>query len=295
MQFELILGFLLLVQLTKIYNSIVVLYAKYVKLYNDIKNMLSSVQTEEVAVHDGIFNMECESPITAGKIAGIRNGVIYWTSSISDYEEITDGTSTWNIGITSWVVRNLSLTSDGWMVLYQLQTPGLSNTLRFKLYDTSFVATAVDTTITGINAIRSCRLVVGYDGTSVYCSGDGNFEDYESYPDHTSNREVYYAVAVVNLTTGSITYEDNKLGIIWGSDFYPVDDMFIYTPKPIYAPFLSGCLNSPSPYFSHRNGLLNCNVGGGVYGIGYRNMYFDGTYLYRVLDGTKSILQKQIL
>ncbi len=307
MQFELILGFLLLTQLTTIYNYIVLLYAKYRELYDDIKNMLSAVQTDEVAVHDGIFNIECQSPTGYTYLIGVRSGVAYWTSAASSYATISDGSSTWSIAIANWDVKSIALTSGGWMVMYD----GTSATVeagkkRFKLYDLSFTATATDLTLDGVAINRSCKSLIGYDGTSVYCTGSGDYSEYIASSSTDSNDLVYYAVAVVNMTTGALTYEDNKMGLIWGADFYPIDDTFVYASKPIYTPFIYGCARNK---FVYRTGSVQYGFGVNQFVLSGNSasdyvLMFDGTYVYRIfqskslLSGTKhvvSLLQKQIL
>jgi len=295
MQLEMILGFLLMTQLTKMYNSIVLLYDRYKYLYDDIKNMLSTTQTEEVAIHDGIFNIKYQSPIGYGTLVGIRNGIIYWTNSSSNYEDISDGLTTWSISITNWRVISIALTSSGWLVMYGGKTATVeSGKKRFKLYDTSFTATTIDLTVDGLAINKSCKSVIGYDGTSVYCSGSTGPSFFGS------------AVSVVDIITGAITYQDSKMGLMWGADFYPMDDTFIYASKPIYAPFIYGCCRNG---WVRNTGVVQYGFQVGQLSLGgdnYHNRYvlfFDGTYVYRLLQSECStygvqcrvtILQKQI-
>lgn len=308
MQFELLLGFLLVVQVTKIHNFITHLYAKYKDLYGDIIGMLSSVQTEKVEIHDGIFSLDCTAPTGFTHVVGIINGVVYWTNVTSDREAITDGVSNWNVGMANWTVVNYCLTKDGWLVMYRGDYGTVeANKLRFKLYDTSFVAAALDLTVDGTNVLRSCKYVLGYDGTNIYCMGDGDFSEYIVYGMDQSNKLVYYATAVINGATGVLSFLDSKLGLIWGSDFYPIDDTFIYASKPIYTPFLFGLVDSTrSAATTLTSGLFPCNVGGVYGGMDVDMTYFDGTYIYRPLfsgvafsateKGNRfAFMQKQIL
>jgi len=149
----------------------------------------------------------------------------------------------------------------------------------------SFVATAVDLTVEGTNVLRSCKYAFGYDGTSIYCAGQGDFSD---------------RVVILDFT-------DSKFGLIWGTDFYPVDDTFIYASKPIYAPFLFGSLNIFRGVSAVASGLFPCNVGGTVYistDLSTDAVYFDGTYIYKRLrcqfahydcGSGFAFMQKQIL
>jgi hypothetical protein len=267
--------------------------------------MLGATQTEEVEIHDGFFSLDYTVPVGFNIVVGIVNGVVYWTNVTSNREDVSDGTSSWNVGITNWSVVNYCLTHAGWLVMYRGEYgTAAANKLRFKLYDMSFVATAVDLTVEGTNVLRSCKLVCGYDGTSIYCAGQGDFSDYIIYGMDQSNKLVYYATAIINATTGILDFTDSKFGLIWGTDFYPVDDTFIYASKPIYAPFLFGYLDIyRGSSTTLTSGLLACNIGGTVF-LSSDVVYFDGTYIYKrlscrfghgVYGNNFAFMQKQIL
>lgn len=315
MQFELILGFLLTVEVTQVYNTVVLLYNKYSKFYNRVKSILSAFQTTTIDVHDGVYDLDVVAPAGYNILIGIKDGTTYWINTLSDI--VSDGVSTWSIAQTGWVFRSICLVDGGWMVSYY----GSGGNKRFLLYDPFFIATSTDIVLENSRVVsHGFQTIIGYDGTNVYCTGTdySDVDITEMLPSGgaLTDQEWYYAVSVCNMTTGEISFIDSKMGLIWGSNFYPIDDTMIYASKPIFAPWLHGNINvfvSKDSYlgrqnqqvttysslgfgglgFAHRLGCIPQGIGVATSGGGF--LFFDGVYVYcRCSINPTKYIQKKI-
>lgn len=293
MQLELMLGFVLIVYCTNVYNRIVLLYNQYLLLYNKIKSAIAhSGESTSIVVHNGADIVNCYdyigSALLSSHMVGFYNKEAYWLDTSGGYGDNTVycNSTTYDISIANMFCEGIQKISTGWMATYY---PAIGTShLQIVLYDNTFtLSDSLSVPSSGSELQSAIYYPIGYDGTYAYL---GRFQN---------------TVMKVDFVSGSYSYIDSVHGFIWGSGFYKIVGNFLITPEN--KKFLLKELG----YFSvNETSVWGTSVWGTSLGsiflnahfINPRNdksyLYFDGTYLYikmfSIPDSNLSYLVKQI-